>query len=393
MPYLADNAYLAIGVETTPGVAVIPAKLIPLVEESMKTVVNHSVDKRMKGINWGGTDLIRGNRTHEGTIKVLADPDTLGYFLNMFMTKGTSSGSVDGYTHPFTVGTPKTYTIDVKKGNYVQRYVGAIIEELKFGFDDGKMVIEASVKAQGQIGVMSLGAALSGSVTTLILDDEYDINPTRGLVANDILVIGDDEVTVLTVAADGVSVTFAATSLTHSAGVSVHLKPQSIAIPTLYEPFFLGNILVGLGAAEAAATTAAGSRSTATPVYDLSITLKNPLFANNGTGRMDPTKIVPLAGSGQISLKQTFESEAQRQAFLDRTKQAITIIAKGKFIKADYTTQEKLTLKFNNVKLSESENPLKAGELIFDEQTFEVLYDASDGVAMTASLINRTATY
>jgi hypothetical protein len=37
MNYLTDNSYLALKVETTPGVAVIPDTFVPLVSESIKS--------------------------------------------------------------------------------------------------------------------------------------------------------------------------------------------------------------------------------------------------------------------------------------------------------------------------------------------------------------------
>ena len=69
----------------------------------------------------------------------------------------------------------------------------------------------------------------------------------------------------------------------------------------------------------------------------------------------------------------------------------MVMILYGKFIKADFTTQEKLTLIFNNVKLIDNDNEIKVGDHIVDKQSFEVLYDNVDAQAMEASLINRTA--
>lgn len=392
MFYVADNAYLAIKPESTAGTAVIPTVFVPLVSESVETNLNHTVDRRMKGLNWQGNDLLRGERMHEGEIVVLADPDNLGHILNMVMTKGSTTGDgTDGYTHPFTVGNGDTYTFEVKKGLYAKRYFGVYVDEAKISFQDGQMQVALTIKAMGQVSVMALGSALSGSVTSLNLNDAYDIAPNRGLVVDDVLVIGSQELTITSVNANGVGVGFSSTSLTYSVGEPIYLKPLTVSNPTLQDPFYLGNCLVGIGADESAATTAAGSRSTATPVYDLEISIKNNLFSKNGSSRFDPVTITPQTREAEIMMKTLLENEDQVQNFLDRDKQAITIIATGKHIKSDFTTKEQLTLKFNKVKLVTNDNPLEVGELINNDQTFAVLYDDSDGAAMSASLVNRTA--
>lgn len=391
--YLSDNAYLVIKPESSAGTAVIPTIAVPLVSESVKTVVNHTADRRMKGLDWKADDLLRGGRSHEGDIVVLGDASVLAHFLNMVMLKGstTTGGSPTAYTHPFTVGSPKTYTFEIKKGLYAQRYFGVYVDTLKLDFADGQLQITATIKAMGQFSVASLGVALSGSSTSLTLDDEYDLAPNRGLVANDVIVVGGTEITVGSVNANGVGVGFSSTSVTASAGDPVYLKPQSPSLPTATDPFYFGNLLVGFGADASAAATAAGAIATATPIYDLSITIKNNLFAQNGTGRFDPVFIGTRTKEAQIALKQLFQSVAQRQKFQDRVKQAIVITGSGKNIASDFSTKRAFTLTFNNVKQTDHDNALTVGDYIMDDQTFEVLYDGSDAAAMSASVVNTSA--
>ena len=392
MSYISDNAYLAIIPESVAGTAVIPTNFVPLVSESMRAVVNHSADKRIKGLTWSSNDLLRGARSQEGELVILADPDTLGHFLNMFLTKGSSSGSApDGFTHPFTVGNADSYSIEIKRGLYAQRFFGVQIDELRLEFSESNMQIRASIKGRGQFSVAKLGIALTGAgMTTVVLDDEYDLRPTDGLVATDTIVSGTDEVAISSVNADGKTLTVPSTSLTYSIGEPIYLKPQTVSLPTLQDPFYFGNTLVGIGEDESAATTAAGSKSTATPVHDFSIVLRNNILDIPRTGSIDPVEIKTRSKEGQINLKQLLESENNSADFLARTKQAMTVIVKGKFIKTDFTTQELLTMKFNNVKLMQNDNALEVGEYIVDNQIFEVLYDNSDGKAMTVDLVNRT---
>jgi len=391
--YLSDSQYLAIKPETTAGTAVIPTIFVPLVSESVKTIVNHTVDRRLKGNTWKGNTLLRGNRMHEGEIVILGDPTNIGHILNMLMKKGSTTGdTTDGYVHPFTVGAGDTYTFEISKGAYAQRYFGVYVEEVTIGFVDGQMQLTLSIKAMGQVSVAQLGVALTGAgMTTLILDDNYDNVPNRGLVVGDVITIGTDDVTLTSVNADGVTLGFSSTSLTHSIGVAVNLKQLAVSNPSLPDPFYLGNVLVGIGATASAATTAAGSRSTATALYDLEIVLKNNLFSENGSSRFDPVQIIAQTPEALITLKQLLSGQEQKTAHLHRTKQAITIIASGKNINPDFSTNELLTIKFNNVKLIESDNALEVGELIRDEQSFEVLYDDGDAQAMDVSLRNLVA--
>lgn len=394
--YLSDNAYLAIGEETTAGIAVIPSNFVPLISESVKTIANHSADRRMKGIDWKATGILRGNRTHEGDIVILGDPDTLGHVLNMVMNKASDAGTTPTYTHTFNVGAPSSYTFEIKKGQYAQRYFGVYVEKVKIEFVDGQMQLTISISAMGQVGVLSLGVALSGAGTTALFDDEYDINPSRGLVANDVVAIGltaggFTNVTVLTVT--NLGVTYTSASLTAAVGNVCYLVPQTPSFATLSDPFYFGNVLAGFGASATAAATAAGARATATAIYDLTITITNNLFKQNGSSRFDPVAIMVGTKECQIALKQLFQTPAQKQAWQDRVKQSLVLIITGKMTDTAMTAPEKLTLTFNNVKMTDYNNPIKVGDFIMDDETFEVLYDTSDSQAMQAVLINKTAAY
>ena len=392
MKYLANESYIAIKPEATPGTPVKPTIFIPLVSEDIKTVVNYKADNRMKGIAWKSDDLLRGNRSHEGSVTLLGDPDTLGHLLNMTMVKGSTTGDANGYTHPFTVGDGKSYTFEIKKGSYTQRYFGVKIDEMSIEFKDQQMEIKLAVKATGQFSVGTVGVALTGAgMTSLKLDDTYDINPNRGLVAGDVITVGGVDVTLLTVDADGVTVTFASTAITASIGAKVELKPQTVSLGTFSDPFYMGNMIVGFGADIATALANTANRATAEMVHELKIVLKSNLLAQNGTNRMDPYEILPRTKEAQLEIKQLFEGAEQRQAWLDRKAQAICIVGYGKYIKADFSTQEKVTFSFPLVKLTDNDNKIDVGEYIIDDQKFEVLYDSVTAKAMEVSLINKSA--
>ena len=148
--YLGNKSYLAVKPETTAGVAVIPTYFFPLVSESIKTIMNIVADRRMKGYDWKSDDVLKGSRKQEGDIVILADPTGIGHLFNMTMLKGTTTGSATGYTHPFTVGDPDSYTVEIQKGPYAQRYFGVKADQLKIEFVEQKIQATASIKATGQ---------------------------------------------------------------------------------------------------------------------------------------------------------------------------------------------------------------------------------------------------
>lgn len=399
--YIADLSYLAVKEETTEGVAVRPNVFLPLESVELKTNPNHTPDRRMYGTDFEALDLSQGERVHEGTIKVWGDPDTLGHFLNMFLKKGSTTGSAgDGYTHPFTVENPSTYTIEFPKGDYAQRFFGVKGDELRLLFEEAKLKIEADVKAMGQVSVMKTLAALTEAVSDVVgFSQEYDLEPNRGLVAADQLVIepgtaNEEIVTIASVSANGYQITLTgAVAKSHSAGVLVYLKKQTISRSTLQKPFFYGDVQVGFAATKADAATAAASKATATPVHEFSITFKNNLLAGPTTNYRDPLKLLPQFKSCDVQIKQLFTDPTQHQKWLQLIKQGICFIFFGELINIVTPTKNKFTFALHNAKLIGNDEPLNVGEYIMDEQNFKALYDTSDAAALTVELVNKTATY
>jgi hypothetical protein len=311
----------------------------------------------------------------------------------MAYTKGVTTGSApDGYTHPFTPGEGDSYSLEISRGASAQRIWGARIDNLKLEFQDNKLVATASIKALGQFNGASLAVALTGAgMTSVVLKQDYNAKPTEGLVAGDVITVGGVDLTLLTVSADGVTVTFASTAVTASIGDSVILKAQTPSYTSIVEPLYLNNALVGIAATSAAADTAAGSKATATPCYNISINLKQNLLDAPATGSAGPSVLLNQVKESQIELSRLFENPTQYQKWIETTKQALTMIVKGRFIKTDLSTWESFTIKAHNVKQETDEQPLDVGAYIFDKQKFEALYDTVDAKSIEITLVNRTA--
>lgn len=393
MNYLADRGYLALKVQTAPGTPAIPDVFIPLISESIRLNPNITADRRIKGLDWKSDDMLKGERTIEGDIQVHADPDTLGHLLNMCYTKGTTTGSgSDGYTHPFTPGEGDSYSFEIGRGATAQRIWGVRGDNLKLEFQDNKLVATLTIKALGQFNGASLAAALTGAgMTSLTLKQDYNAKPTEGLVAGDVINVGGVDITITSVGADGITINFASTTVTASIGDPVNLKSQTPSYASIVEPLYLNNALVGVADTSANADTAAATKATATPCYNIVMNLKQNLLSAPATGSAGPSVLLNQVKEAQIELSRLFENPTQFHKWIETTKQAITMIVKGRFIKSDNSTWEAFTIKFHNTKLESNEQPLDVGQYIFDKQKFEALYDSGDAKSVEITLVNRTA--
>lgn len=393
MNYLADKSYLALKPQSDAFTPVVPTIHVPLVSESIKVNPNVTADRRMKGLDWKSNDVSKGERPVSGDLTVWGDVDTLAHLFNMMHLKGSTTGNgTGGYTHPFTNGEGDNYTIEIPRGAYAQRFWGVRGDKLNISFSDNKMMAKLSIKALGHWYSGTLAVALTGAgMTELVLKQEYSLTPNKGLVVGDVLVVGGVEVTLSSVDADGITVGFSSTSVTASVGDAVYLKAQTPSYTFTSEPLTVNNTLVGVGADDSAADTAAGSVSTAQQVDSLEIEFMNNLLEAKQLGVEGTGRLLNQVRECQIKMKKMFEDPDQHRKWIEEVKQAITVIGRGKFIKSDFSTEEKLTIKFYNVKLTDNGEQLNVGGYIFDEQTFEALYDTGDAKAFTVDIVNRIA--
>lgn len=391
--FIADKSYIAVKPQSAAGTPVIPNHFIPLVSESLRVNPNLAADRRMKGLDWKSDGLVKGARTVEGDVVLWGDPDTIGHVLNMAYAKGSTTGDADnGYTHPFTPGDGKSYSIEIPRGTFAQRFYGMRADSVKFDFQDNKLMATVSLKGLGQFYTASLAVALTGAgMTSAVLSTDSDLRPADGLVAGDVLVFGSTEVTLTSINADGKTVGFGSTSVTASVGDPVFLKAQTPSFGTVAEPLYFGNTNVGIGADSTAADTAAGAKATSTPCYNFSTEIKNNVLAAPASGSTGASAILNQVKEAAFELSRLFETPAQYQKWIEGVKQAFTVITTGRFIKADLSTSEKLTIKYHKANLATHEEPLVVGQYIFDKQKFEANYDTSDAKAIEITVVNRTA--
>lgn len=397
MNYLANKSYLAVKPQAAATTPIIPTNFIPLISESIRVNPNYIADRRMKGLDWKSDDILKGTKTIEGDIVIHGDPDCLGHLLNMTYLKGTTTGDAAvGYTHPFTPGEGDFYSIEISRGVFAQRIFGARGDNLKLEFQDNKLVVTASIKALGQFYTASVGVALAGASTSLIFSTDSDLRPADGLCVGDVLRIVETagttvDVTLLTVNADGKTVTFVSTPITAAVGQPVYLLAQTPSYANIKEPFYFGNTLVGVALTSALADTAAAAKATATPCYNLTTNFKNNLLSASASGSTGPSVIMNQVKEADLDISRLFETPVQWQRWIEYVKQAVTFITTGRFIKSDLSTSEKLTVKYHKIKLASEEQPLDVGQYIFDKQKFDALYDSGAAKTIEIELVNRTA--
>lgn len=393
--YLADTSYLAIKPETTENVPVKPNIFIPLESSDVKTDMSYKADRRMRGIDFETNDLSPGERKHSGSIKVWGDPDNLAHILNMCMTKGTTTGdATNGYVHPFTVGNAlKSYTIEMPKGNYCQRFFGVKGDHLNLKFEDAKLKATLDIMAAGQFSAARLAANTSGAATALTMSQDYDLEPNRGLIVGDVLTVGvgtvnQENVTITTINANGVGIGFTAMANAHVAGDVIMLNPQTVSNTVLQRPFMFGDVVLDFAADAATAVTNAGAKSTATPVYDLEIDYNTNLLAGPTTNYRDPSVILPQVKQATLGTKQLFTMPDQHTAWLNDLKQSIALFMRGMILG---TNRYQLKFVMHKALLEMNSNPLNVGNYIYDEQKFRAAYDDTDGKALTVEVTNKTA--
>jgi len=383
---LANLGYLAIGKETTKGTAVTPTVYVPLYDDNFTTSINMDDDNPIVGQKMEGYQALQGMRSHEGDFTVIAEPNTAGHLINMLLTKGTTTGS-DPYTHPFTLSAatdPKSYTIDICKGQIVHRFVGVEISELEIGFDKNKMTLKCKASALASF----IGREVSSvSTATVTFKTNYDPTPTTGLVASDLVRLQK--------ASDATTQDFTISSLTSTTAV-LSGSPSSIvsgdffyiraATPsyTLKTPFMWSRTEFRFAADASTALSATQLR-----VEDGSKwKIMHKFEKNEGaqrSGAFDPAALIRTQGDAEVDCKMFFDTADDLNRFLTVAKRALVI---RHFSETGY--EFRVTL--NNLRANEMPVPMKTGEILYLEAKFSAFYDTSDAQGMDIKVLNGLAT-
>lgn len=381
---LANLGYLAIKKQSAKDTAVVPNVYVPLYSESFNTMVNLDADSPIAGNKAKIFQHIQGVRHHMGEAQVLAEPNTAGYFFDMLLKKGTTSGA-NPYTHPFTLDPttdPNAYTVDIAKGQIVFRFIGVECYEIGHEFDENKMLLNLSLSARKSFTSREVASLASNTIT---FKTNYDVSPTTGIVAGDLmrlhLAAGTTvDLTVSTVDSD-VAITFTGTPTGAADGDIVTLRPATPSF-SLVTPFLWSKTEFRFGASASAALSAAH-----TPMQSGSAwTIQHNLEENEGakrSGSFDPVELVRTQGDADLKTKIRFDGPEDLNKFLTVTKRACVV---RHFAGTGNIYELRVTL--NNLKFEENPIELNTGEIVYMEGAMKPEYDTVDAQLYDVKVIN-----
>lgn len=383
--YVGSRGYFALGVQTDKDTAVTPSRYVPYFNETLSTTITKHQQGSVKGNRNMVQDIHQGLRAHRGSVEFLGEPNTAGHLFNSFMTKGSTSGS-DPYTHPFTVGdSEKYYTVDIKKGKYVHRFMSVKANSISPTYVDNVVHFNVDMTGLKHFEVATLAGTPTGAGPyTVTLSTDYDAAPTDCLVAGDIIEFTDGTTTTsATVASVTGDTTFTTSTDVTSFGAGDKMRLRA-ATPSfsLLTPFTWARTEYRFGADASTALSA-----THTPADDGSTwTLTHTNESDEGahtTGSYDPSDIRRTNFGGSVSFVQVYEDDTQRVNFLENEKQALVIR-----MFAGNTSSYELRITMNNVKAVEQPVETAFDTVTKITSTLVPQYDTTDGQAIDVKVIN-----
>lgn len=388
---LSNLGYMALGKETTPGVAVTPSIFVPLYDETMMTKTNNDTDTPIIGLKADSFQAILGMREHGGDITVIAEPNTAAHILNMLYTKGTTTGA-GPYTHPFTLSPtadPKTYSIDIQKGASVWRFYGAGVSQLDIQFDKNVMKFKIKVSALKSFIVREIASATGATVT---LKTNYSLTPTDGIVAGDLMSLqkaSDGTVQNLIVTSVTATViTFTTSPTTPAAGDLVFLRPQTVATANLY-PFVWTNTQYCISLVDAAtALSGVQTRAEESTKYTLKHMFENDKGAPQ-SGDNDPGRLSRKLGGADVDLKLAFDDLIKFNKY--ETASKIAMVARH-FSNMTNGSIYEMRVTFNNLVYNDNPVKMKENEILYMEGKMKAYYDQTDAQVLDVKIINALAT-
>ena len=388
----AAAGYAAIGKQSAAGTPVTPSVFTPYYSQGIVTNINLMEDSPVYGNRFKRLQHLKGTRSHGGRISVMAEPETSGYWFDMLLDRSATSGS-DPYTHTFGLSTsslPNPYTLDISLESQVARFWGVQASNITIGWEDEKMVFNIDLAGLGSFYGREVASVDTLAVT---LKSDYDAEPTKGLVADDLIqfqlangstvnttVTSVDSATVITVgAATGVA-----------AGDMVVLRPATTSFDN-QRPFLWGLTQFFFDDTLAAAVTASATASNQTrlePGTDLSLMWEFEDDAGSKrSGAFDPASLVRTVGDYTLTTRQFFDTADEIKRWNAVSKRAMVMRSYS-----GSSNQYELQVHLNNMNLKTLPPETESNSTIYSEQEFGGNYDTTDGVAMTAKVINSVAT-
>jgi hypothetical protein len=385
---IADVGYVAIKKETTPGTPVTPNVFVPYYKQNLSTSVNLIEDEPVVGNKFKRYQALQGIRSHKGSITIMAEPNSIGYFLDMLATKTSTTGS-NPYTHSFGVSTttqPYSYTLDISYGSQVMRFYGVQASKITIGWDGQKMVLEIDISALGSF----LGREIASIATTAVtLDTTYDPAPTTGLVATDLVTVtkedGSSTLNTTVASLTGTVATLGTSAAAFTAGDMVVLRPQTPSY-SLLQPFLWGRTQFLFAATATAALS--GAQTRLDPGTEISV--MHDFQSDEGearSGSFDPASLIRTVYDLDVKVKKYFDTPEQIKQFNSLAKKALIMRAY-----TGSTNQYELRATINNYKIRDNDMPTEKESGIYHTMNMAPIYDQTDAQGFDLKLINAVPT-
>jgi len=381
---------MAVKVQASKLVAVTPDVYLPIYAADINTNPNFQKQNPIVGNKFGNRSTLRGLREHTGSITVEGEPNTCAYIMDMFMTRGTETGS-GPYTNPYTfskTADPDYYTVDISYVSHVVRYIGMAVSQIEEEWEDNELRLNCGVSCLKVWDGREVSAITGTGPYTITFKQEYDRSPTDGLVVGDLIQLYDASLgtyinAVVDTIENGTDITVSEDVSAGADGDFVTLRPATSPSFSTLPTFTWANTEFRYGATAAAALSA-----THTPLeQDTKVSLMHPFEDDAGSkrsGSFDPASLPRMQGNFEFTAKKYFDTPVDMQLYSSMDKKACVV---RHFSYSGSTTYE-LRITFNNLTQGNPRPNPNAEEILYSEIENSGNYDSSDAAGMGVTTLS-----
>ena len=394
------KSYLAIIKEASTATAVKPTNFIKYKDGDILLAQEIIENNPICSNRWNPITAVPGKITTDGTFNVDTDVREAVWWLYGALGSVSSadiSSLTDGsvYTHTITTAdTLPSFTVEQGKGNLadgtgtnngqtysVERSFGVLVDSFTLSASDALVNLEVNVKAHGIFQKSDLiSDAAAGSSVDLSLES------VEGLTTADTVNIYDstpqneaDAIASINTTAKTIQIATLGNSYTVANSAKVELAPQTPSY-TDQKIFSFTHASFQFGANLTAAASAAEEN-----VENWEFTYENQLEERFGSLRSSPSVIAPKGAQAMLSYTKYFENVADRDRYLNQTRQAcILTLTNNEIVSATDTNEAKYTVKIemSDLRFTTYEMPTGTDELYIVNMEATCFYDSTDGRAV-----------
>lgn len=387
--------YLALKKEATKATALKPTNFVRFKEGDIG--FNQEIIEANPIMNnrWNPLIAVPGKISTDANFKMDVEAKEVWHFLYAALgsySKTVLSGTATKHTFWVANDLP-TYTIEQLKGNpnwtdyEVIRAYGAMVDSFELSGSDGICEMNVKIKAHGVFvkSDLTVDSAI-WSPATLNLTD------TRGLVSGDNIKITDStetEDTTITAVSSQTTITATTTKTFEVAkGAKVELRPQTPSYSAQALPYSFVHASFKFGANLTAADLAAE-----TNVENWTFSFENWLEERYWSMSATPSVIAPKGAKAKLKFTKYFENSADRDAYLNLTKQAVILTLDLWKNIWNTTYNYKLKISIADIRFTSYEMPTGTDDIYAVELEWTCFYDTTEGKAIEIELQNDITDY